>query len=234
MLPSLLSLSLLGLSVASVLPQDPIISKYPYCDCTGPNIKTNVSVFYDYICGDRRLGPSVLPRKLPLGTFVASYDRFGGLSPDAFIKKWWDEEQKGWKYPDNHGFQLDADNKPMNASMVLEPDMLVDRFGYTTGRYISPASAPFAQRALNPQNLDTPKNAPEFPNNYHVYRVLKKMTVIAGPIAPWFGQPGLGTQFFLGEQTTVQHYIDNGSLKEIDPQELVRDGPGCGFEREDL
>ncbi|EEU38014.1 uncharacterized protein NECHADRAFT_95953 [Fusarium vanettenii 77-13-4] len=223
MLPSLLSLSLLGLSVAS----------YPYCDCTGPNIKTNVSVFYDYICGDRRLGPSVLPRKLPLGTFVASYDRFGGLSPDAFLKKWWDEE-KGWKYPDNHGFQLDADNKPMNASMVLEPDMLVDRFGYTTGRYISPASAPFAQRALNPQNLDTPKNSPEFPNNYHVYIVLKRMTVIAGPISPWFGQPGLGTQFFLGEHITVQHYIDNGSLKEIDPQELVRDGPGCGFEREDL
>ena len=60
------------------------------------------------------------------------------------------------------------------------------------------------------------------------------MIVIAGPIAPWFGQPGLGTQFFLGEGITVKHYIDNGSLKEIDPQELVRDGPGCGFEREDL
>ncbi|KAJ4244265.1 hypothetical protein NW757_010624 [Fusarium falciforme] len=233
MLHYLLSLSLLGLSVASVLPQDPIISKYPYCDCTGTSIKTNVSVFYDYICGDKRLGPRVLPRKLPLGTFVASYDRFGGLSPDDFLKAWWDEE-KGWKYPDHHGFQLDADNKPMNASMILEPNMLVDRFGYATGRYISPASAPFAQRALNPQNLDTPQSSPEFPNNYHVYKVLKKITVIAGPITPWFGQPGLGTQFFLGEDVTVEHYLKDKSLVEIDPQELVRDGPGCGFEREEL
>ncbi|KAM0420257.1 hypothetical protein ACHAPT_011915 [Fusarium lateritium] len=233
MLRYLLPLFLLELSVASVLPQEALF-KYPYCDCTGSSIKTDVSVFYDYICGDKRLGPRVLPKKLPLGTFVASYDRFGGLSPDAFLKQWWDEKAEGWIYPDDHGFQLDAESKPMRANMILEPDMLVDRFGGSYGRYISPASAPFAQRALNPQNLDTPQNSPEFPNNYHVYRVIKNMTVIAGPIAPWFGQPGLGTQFFLGEKVNVQQYIDDGSLVEIDPAELVKDGPGCGFERDDL
>ncbi|RMJ17468.1 hypothetical protein CDV36_002853 [Fusarium kuroshium] len=233
MLRYLLSLFLLKLCLASVLPQESI-SEYPDCDCTGRFVKPDRSAYYTYICGDKRLGPRVLPRKLPLGAFVDSYDRFGGLTPNEFLKKWYNTTKNGWNYPNHEGFQLDEGGRPMNASMTLTVGMLVDRFGDAGGRYLSPASAPFSQRALNPENLDTPQSFPEFPNNYHVYRVMKQITVIAGPIRPWFSQPGLGTQFFLGDKVYVRDYVRNGSLMPLDPASLVKNGPGCGFERQDL
>lgn len=135
MLRYLLSLSLLGLSVASVLPQEAIISNNLYCDCNGPHIKTNVSAYDDYICGDKRLGPKVLPKKLPLGTYVASYDRFGGQSPNDFLADWWDERE-GWKYPKNNGFLLDAYGKPIKANFLVTKGMIVDRFGHAGGKHI--------------------------------------------------------------------------------------------------
>ncbi|KAJ4249045.1 hypothetical protein NW762_012376 [Fusarium torreyae] len=207
------------------------------CNCDGDNVRHNKSLENEYICGDKRLGPHQLPKKLPLGTFVTGYDRFGKLSPNEFLGKWWnstlqpDGNETGWIYPDKNGFHLDEDLLPMKAIINLEPGTLVDRFGYNTGRYISPATAPFSQRALNPQNL-IPDKKKEFPNNYHVYNVTKSFTVQAGPIRPWFDQPGLGVQFFLGEGINVKVYLDSEYLEELDPSTLVRDGPGCGFERE--
>ncbi|RSL48998.1 hypothetical protein CEP54_012635 [Fusarium duplospermum] len=233
MLRHLLTLFLLELCLASVLPQESM-SEYPDCDCTGNFVKPDRSVYYEYICGDRRLGPRVLPRKLPLGAFVDSYDRFGGLTPNEFLERWWNHTGTGYKYPDHNGFQLDEGNLPMSANMTLTPGMLVDRFGDAGGRYLSPASAPFSQRALHPGNLDTPPSFPEFPNNYRVYRVMKNITVIAGPIRPWFGQPGLGTQFFLGDNVNVWKYIKDDSLLPLNPQGLVEINPGCKFERMDL
>lgn len=58
-----------------------------------------------------------------------------------------------------------------------------------------------------------------FPYNYHVYSVIKPFKVLAGPIAPWFGQPGQGVQY----QTTVNvaTLIADGYLKAEDPQKLV-------------
>lgn len=53
--------------------------------------------------------------------------------------------------------------------------------------------APYIERALPPTNLDTEDGF--FPYNYHVYEVLEPLVVNAGPIASWFEQPGLGTQF---------------------------------------
>ncbi|RSL70138.1 hypothetical protein CEP53_001984 [Fusarium sp. AF-6] len=229
----LLSPFLLQLCFASVLPQESI-SDYPDCDCTGKLIKRDPAAYYTYICGDWRLGPRVLPRKLPLGAFVQSYDRFGGLTPNEFLEKWWNQENNTWHYPDHHGVQLDEENRSMSANMILTKGMLVDRFGDSDGRFLSPASAPFSQRALHPANLDTPPSFPEFPNNYRVYEVQDNITVIAGPILPWFGQPGLGTQFFLGENIRVRDYIRNGSLVALNPRDLAKINPGCRFERMDL
>ncbi|KAI6752316.1 hypothetical protein HG530_013685 [Fusarium avenaceum] len=212
------------------------------CDCSGDNVRYNASQTKIYICGDIRLGPSRLPKKLPLGTYVTGYDRFGGLSANEFLGKWWNTTERkdwkgemgeaGWIYPEKYGFELDEEALPIKANVDLRPGMLVDRFGENTGRYISPATAPFAQRALHPQNLDTGKNK-EFPNNYHVYKVMRTFTVQAGPIRPWFGQPGFGTQFFLGNGINVNDYLVNGHLKEVNASELVRDAPDCGYDGED-
>ncbi|KAF4964216.1 hypothetical protein FSARC_7850 [Fusarium sarcochroum] len=212
-------------------------SKGDRCDCGGDYVRFNRTLTKEYICGDWRLGPVQLPKKLPLGTFVTGYDRFGDLSPDEFLQQWWnttlrpDGNETGYIYPGKNGFHLDEDYLPIKAVINLKPGTLVDRFGYNTGRFISPATAPFSQRALHPANLIPDKNK-EFPNNYHVYNVTKSFTVQAGPIEPWFGQPGLGVQFFLGEGINVKVYLDNGHLVELKPSDLVRDGPGCGFDRE--
>ncbi|WZH42258.1 uncharacterized protein QYS62_003248 [Fusarium acuminatum] len=167
---------------------------------------------------------------LPLGTFVAGYDRFGNKSPHEFLEEWWnttlkeDGTEVGWRYPDMNGFGLDQDGIPIKANVDLEVGTLVDRFGNASGRFISPAAAPFSQRALHPQNLNTDSDM-KFPNNYHVYNVTRSFTVFAGPIKPWFGQPGFGVQFFLGVGVRVEDHIGMKNLQPLDSSRLPRQGP---------
>ncbi|KAF4454442.1 hypothetical protein F53441_3069 [Fusarium austroafricanum] len=226
--------SLLTTALALYLPREETLDD-KVCNCSGVNVKYDASLAGKYICGDWRLGPTELPTKLPLSTFVTGYDRFEGLSPDAFLKKWWNSTQRadgrgesGWIYPEKNGFELDENEFPIKANVDLKVGTLVDRFGEPTGRYISPATAPFAQRALHPGNLNTGDNK-EFPNNYRLYNVTRTFTVQAGPIRPWFGQPGFGVQFFLGNGITVKDYLDNKHLVEVNASSLIRDGRGCGY-----
>lgn len=70
-----------------------------------------------------------------------------------------------------------------------------------------------------------------FPYNYHVYRVTRPLLVRAGPIAPWFGQPGQGVQYETAENVTTLVALD--FLKRVDPKELLREeGNVEGGERE--
>ncbi|KAK5991829.1 hypothetical protein PT974_05215 [Cladobotryum mycophilum] len=189
-----------------------------HCNCTGTvNGGSDSSA---YICNDSRLGPQVLPHNLPLGSFLSSYDRFGGLTPGEFLKKWTDGKGN-FVYPPQNGFQLDVNGNAINGTMHLEVGTLVDRFGSEYGSFISAASAPYSQRALPPSNLDTNPSAPDFPYNYHIYRVLKSFPVVGGPIAPWFGQPGLGAQFYTGGLGNIMALIQGGYLKKEDPAVLI-------------
>jgi hypothetical protein len=52
----------------------------------------------------------------------------------------------------------------------------------------------------------------QVPYNYHVYEVEKAVVVIGGPVAPWFGQPGLGMQFLLPK--SIEALIRDGVLSE--------------------
>jgi hypothetical protein len=61
---------------------------------------------------------------------------------------------------------------------------------------MSPEEAPFAQHSLPPSSLNATQGD-TCPYNYHVYIVLRPIVVEAGPIAPWFAQPGYGLQFFM-------------------------------------
>lgn len=89
------------------------------------------------------------------------------------------------------------------------------------GAFISAADAPYSQRALPPSNLNTNAQSPDYPYNYHVYRVVKPLTVVGGPIAPWFGQPGLGAQFFIGNVGNVMTLINQGFLQRVEPDVLI-------------
>lgn len=135
-------------------------------------------------------------------SFVSNYDRFGRLSPGAFLKKWGRDEidhKTGytvwrWNYPEYDGFHLDFDGKPMRAPMRLEKGFKIDRFGSDSGRFVAAADASFNQRALPPSTLNVnqdPLQPQDFPWNYHVYEVQQRLWVMGGPVAPAFEQPGL-------------------------------------------
>ncbi|KAF4973199.1 hypothetical protein FSARC_451 [Fusarium sarcochroum] len=242
MLPSILFSSLLWLSTVSALP-NPILGETSSRDCAGA--RDGGSNSKPYICRDARLGPTKLPKKLPLGTLVESYNRLGGLTPAQFLQLWTDDKGN-YKYPPQNGFQLNDEGNAINGSMILPVGTLVDRFGSEYGKnphkpgqymitsltcfegsFISAAAAPYSQRALPPSNLDTNPDTPDFPYNYHVYRVVKPLTVVGGPIAPWFGQPGLGAQFFTGEIGNVKALLEQGYLQNEDASVLVYKSTGC-------
>ena len=110
----------------------------------------------------------------------------------------WRDSEGRIKYPENNGFH----SPPIQTS--LEPGTLVDRYGHERGRYLSPAGTPFEQRAIPVESLDTP---------YTVYRVVKTLPVQAGPIEPWFGQPGMGTQYLV--EDSVSDLINKGYLERV-------------------
>lgn len=56
-------------------------------------------------------------------------------------------------------------------------------------------------------------DASQVPYNYHIYEVEKVIVVIGGPVAPWFGQPGLGMQFLLPK--SIDALVKDGVLSEI-------------------
>jgi RHS repeat-associated protein len=103
-------------------------------------------------------------------------------------------------YPPNRGFLFDP--KPM----TLNPGTLIDRFGLDTGTFVAPLGTPIPLRALPPGVAGRP---------YGAFEVLKPIEVKAGPARPWFGQPGLGTQFEL--PMSVRELIQSGHLRAIQP-----------------
>ena len=95
------------------------------------------------------------------------------------------------------------------------------------GTYVSAADAPYSQRALPPSNLDTPAGSYDYPYNYHIYNVVKSFEVEGGPIAPWFGQPGLGAQFYIGATGNILKLLEDGYLERV-KKSSVRPGAGKG------
>ena len=84
----------------------------------------------------------------------------------------------------------------------LEPGVggyvnLVDRYGKTSGTYVSPAGLSLESRALS----STPTTSPS------IYSIDASVGgVERSTIAPWFGQTGLGVQYKL--PNSVQYYLD--------------------------
>ena len=182
-------------------------------------------------------------------SFVSDYDRFGGETPGVFLSKWTNPDGS-YKYPPQNGFQLTVTGQPILGNMTLLPGTKVDRFGSEygmlithphqlsfeslakyclsiIGSYVSAADAPYSQRALPPSNLDTPVDTPDFPYNYHIYTVIKPLECVGGPIAPWFGQPGLGAQFYVGGTGNILGLVANGYLEKVNKTK-IEPGPGRG------
>ncbi|KAJ7450455.1 hypothetical protein FB451DRAFT_1286044 [Mycena latifolia] len=173
----------------------------PACDCTGTNFTDP-----QFLCGDARLGPDVLPTTGPLAPLLTHYNRLGGLCPGAFLAKW-TFPNGSYQFPPFDGFQLSISEMPIEGSQLLLPGMLLDRFGSTHGMFLAPADTPFSQRSLPPSSLGPPAA-------YHVYEVQQNLVVLSGEIAGWFSQQGQGTQYFVN--VTIQVLLDAGILVEIE------------------
>ncbi|HEY5854978.1 MAG TPA: TNT domain-containing protein [Aldersonia sp.] len=149
----------------------------------------------EYFNGDRRLGPQTLSDQFPVADQLDGYRRTGDLSPDEFLTKYWDPTvvpAGSYKYPPEQGYVLDGSGKPRRTQGQVDIGTLIDRYGSEGGNFLAPAGTSYTARALPPVNL---VSDPADYCNYHVYLVTKPLPVYAGPIAPWFEQAGLGTQF---------------------------------------
>ncbi|KAL0946404.1 hypothetical protein HGRIS_012629 [Hohenbuehelia grisea] len=173
-------------------------------------------VFSDaqYLCGDWRLGPAMLPRMGPITRVVASWQRFGDLCPAEFIEKW-TQPDGSWKLPYFKGFMVDDKTGLMLAKEVdLKIGTRLDRFGgEEQGRYLADEKTPYAARSIPPSNLNTYKDAKDHPNNYYLYEVSKEFKALAGPTAPYYGQKGKGMQYYVPE--TVAFLLKNGYLRRV-------------------
>ncbi|MFI2662235.1 TNT domain-containing protein [Micromonospora carbonacea] len=160
-----------------------------------PGVPPNAPPTTQFYDGNPLLGPATLPTASPVGPLLAGYQRFGGLTESQFLRQYANATQTAYVFPPASGFVLGPDGVPIKAKQTLLPGYRLDRFGFPGGAFLAPLGTPFSARSLPPSNLNTPANAPLA--NYHVYCVVKPFPVDSGPIAPWFAQPGLGTQFQL-------------------------------------
>ncbi|MGW9347262.1 TNT domain-containing protein [Nocardiopsis flavescens] len=171
-----------------------------------------------YLCGDPRLGPAELPGQGPVAGLLEGYDRLGGLTPAGFLDRWWGPQ--GWEYPDHMGFEV-VDGEPVTETTVLPEGWMLDRFGSPWGTFLAPAGAPYTQRALPPDSLNTWPDGPE--NNYTCFEVTEELPALTGPIAPHFEQPGGGEQVLVpagglpepvaDEYARVNELLDLGYLE---------------------
>jgi RHS repeat-associated protein len=100
-------------------------------------------------------------------------------------------------YPGNMGFLGEPE------TTVLQEGTLIDRYGSETGKFVSPAGTPREMRSL----------APWSSSELSTYKVVRPITVKAGPVQPWFGHPGMGMQYQL--QQSVRDLVNSEALKVV-------------------
>jgi hypothetical protein len=173
-----------------------------------------------YFDADLRLGPAHLPRTGVVGRQLIGYRRTGGVSVQSFLATFWNTALSSWRYPPDSGYVIAGDGQPIEFRDRLRTGSEIDRYGSVYGAFLSPAGAAYASRSLPPQNLD---GSPAGGCNYHLYLVTKSFWVDAGPIAPWFDQPGYGFQYQLNpalipgkpDTLNVLWLLDHGYLEAL-------------------
>ncbi|WP_270998144.1 TNT domain-containing protein, partial [Listeria seeligeri] len=119
--------------------------------------------------------------------------------------KYFDQKTGEIKWPPDDGFVPGT-----QKIETLKPGMRIDRYGTPEGSFLAPESDPYTSRALAPHSEDAP---------YYVYEVIDDFDVTSGEIAPWFSQPGGGTQFIKyhsnGKPFSIEELLENKFIKEI-------------------
>jgi len=177
-----------------------------------------------FLDGDSRLGPEQLPTAGTIYPIVAGYQPLAGLTAAQFIATYWSTTANGgsggWDYPPDNGFLLNPAGQPDEVVEQLPKGQEIDRFGSVYGAFLAPLDTPYASRALPPMSLDNFNVG--ITCNYTIYKVVKPFDVEGGPIAPGFGQHGLGRQYQLvasllppGASAQVLWLLNNGYLVSV-------------------
>lgn len=87
---------------------------------------------------------------------------------------------------------------------TLQKGKIIDRYGENDGRFFSPVGTDYESRALPPFMEVKP---------YKRYEIVVPFEVKSGTIAPWFDQPGGGTQYLT--EYTVDELLKFGYIIEI-------------------
>ena len=111
----------------------------------------------------------------------------------------WQNPDGSFKWPPNDGAVPGS-----TKTTTLAPGTVIDRYGYGGGKYTSPVSVPYEQRSLMPGTHLKP---------YKRFMVQKPIDVTEGTVAPWFGEPGGGTQYLM--PNSVGDLVKGGSLTEL-------------------
>jgi hypothetical protein len=216
-----LALATAGL-MAAVVPASASAATAPTTALTTPNPAESCSAAFFH--NDPRLGPQHLPELGPVGAELIGYERTGGLPASQFLATYYNPAANGgaggWIYPPDNGYVIGPDGNPIEFHLTVVPGTEMDRYGSQYGSFLAPAGLPYAERSIPPQSLDS---NPAESCNYHDYRVLKSFSVDAGPIAPWFAQPGGGLQYQLNgtlvpgapAALNVLWLVTNGYLEPI-------------------
>ena len=85
----------------------------------------------------------------------------------------------------------------------LQPGVRLGRYGGLKGRYVTDAGTSASKLSLSSQNSGA----------YTELVVTKSIYVQKAVVMPWYGKPGLGTQYFL--EKSVQKYIKLGFLAVV-------------------
>jgi hypothetical protein len=142
-----------------------------------------------------------------LGPVVDGYRPYGHLTVQEFMNKYWDPDarngQGGWRWPKN-----DGELENTGHDVQIPTGTVLTRFGEHHGKYVSQGHDALAERAIAPDALGSAQN--NF--DYHVYEVIQPIPARMATIAPWFEQPGMGTQYKV--QTKIKDLIDHNYVVE--------------------
>ncbi|KKZ99266.1 hypothetical protein B4147_3850 [Bacillus wiedmannii] len=121
--------------------------------------------------------------------------------------KYYNQKTGEIHWPPNDGFVSGTQKVE-----TLQPGTRLDRYGNPAGSFLAPESDSFPSRALVPHSEQAP---------YYVYKVIDDFEVTLGKIAPWFDQPGGGTQIIKyksnGRPYSIEELIELEVIKQINP-----------------
>nr|WP_309243104.1 glycohydrolase toxin TNT-related protein [Bacillus cereus group sp. BfR-BA-01309] len=121
--------------------------------------------------------------------------------------KYYNQKTGEIHWPPNDGFVSGTQKVE-----TLQPGTRLDRYGNPAGSFLAPESDSFPSRALAPHSEQAP---------YYVYEVIDDFEVTLGKIAPWFDQPGGGTQIIKyksnGRPYSIEELIELEVIKQINP-----------------